>query len=398
MAVRDAASAPGFCALPCDASWSCSDPQSTCVNAGGSAACFPWGCLGLGTSSKLPAPEPWPQIADQGGTLSASAQIVPVLFQSYSSALLTQIPAFVGEMVSSGFLQQAVGEYGVTSVSSAAASILSDSPPGSIDDPGIQTWLAQLISAGEVPAPASGTVYLLFFPSTTTIYQDPGHTQQSCEQFTGYHGPAVISGPVTYAYGVIPDCGPNGFGPTELQSIEAVASHEAAEAITDPDGSHPAWIMPSPQSSDSAWAGLEIADMCEDMFAPLGSGGDDVQRIWSNTLAEAGGSPCGPAPSGGVTALSGLPFQIATHAGAQIRFPVIGWSTRGDTAVSYNAVGSSTFVNAVSTPPGSATLGEVIPYSLTIPTGGSGLFSGEIVSLDSSKQIQAFWPVQVIVQ
>ncbi len=87
----------------------------------------------------------------------------------------------------------------------------------------------------------------------------------SCTDFGGYHGDIPLSTTEFVAYAVVPRC-PN-FGPTitGLDAITGPASHELAEATTDPFPSdNPAFV--TVDSKHSYWSRLlgggEVGDMC----------------------------------------------------------------------------------------------------------------------------------------
>jgi hypothetical protein len=106
------------------------------------------------------------------------------------------------------------------------------------------------------------------------------------------------------AYAVINECD-FGSPAATLAGTTGTTGHEAIEAATDPG--NPAGFYLD-MTDDNVWGwndvqGGEVADLCDDIF---GLGGDKatdgtftVQRIWSNTLAAAGGDPCTPPRSSG---------------------------------------------------------------------------------------------------
>jgi hypothetical protein len=208
----------------------------------------------------------------------------------------------------------------------AAPSMLSDTdqPPaqdaGAAAMPTMQTFLAGAIANGSLPmpdpGPVSNTIYVLYFPSTTTITFD-GLTSCAATGFAGYHNHLVISGQ-TVTYSVVVECPPiqppssTSVTPlTELETTTVTASHEVIETASDPDGKTGFGIR-TDDVNNWAWldivGGDEVADLCVD---PFGINQDvtrsmvngetfAMQRIWSNTSAAAGHDPCAPAPAGQV--------------------------------------------------------------------------------------------------
>jgi len=165
----------------------------------------------------------------------------------------------------------------------------------------LQNYIQSLIPS-KIPQPDAETLLMFYFPSTTTITLD-GLT--SCTGFGGYHNAMVVNG-VTFAYAIMPECPVGTTGPTLLQYTTLAASHEIAEAATDPFsatlvGGQLSYYIDYNDSASWAWAdivGGEVGDMC---FDDLGLGQDEtmengfmVQRIWSNAQGAAGHEPCLP--------------------------------------------------------------------------------------------------------
>jgi hypothetical protein len=187
----------------------------------------------------------------------------------------------------------ATAEYGVGVATSSPPIMLTEKAPAMTDDSGIQTWLATKLGVDPAwPAPDANNVYVLFYPTGTTITQGNG---QSCVTFGGYHAETMAGVP----YAVIPRC--LQFGPT-LMGIDAVTSttsHELAEAATDP---HP-FADPAFDLVDQThhyWAKVllpELGDMCaqfDQVFTKFPNFPYTVQRIWSNKSVKAGHDPCQP--------------------------------------------------------------------------------------------------------
>ena len=179
------------------------------------------------------------------------------------------------------------------------------------------------------------TLYVLYFPLNTYIVQSSG--AESCGVFGGYHYNGVNQNKA-YAYAVIPDCGDTffeeGFGDAyNLAGIEAAASHEIAEAATDP-GAPAALSYTMSNNQISPWAltpgGGEVGDMCNTSTTHWADAdaGYLMQRIWSNTLAQGDGSPCAPVIYGEPFAASSGPSRILNgQAGDTVEVPYQSWST-----------------------------------------------------------------------
>jgi hypothetical protein len=174
--------------------------------------------------------------------------------------------------------------------------------PSSITDAQIQTWLAQHIAAGDFPTPDAQTVYMLYFPQTTSI-EAPLNQGASCVQFGGYHDSVPVTfdgGGVEVAYAVLPFCDYGQGETVNFQQVTLAASHELAEAVTDP---HPLGTVAFNLDSNDAWVGAlsygggECGDMCTYVADPTyDESGYTVQRIWSNQAAAQSKQPCQPFP------------------------------------------------------------------------------------------------------
>jgi hypothetical protein len=288
---------------------------------------------GGGRDASKPAPYPAPHAAppraiDYGGPVLNAPQIVPVFFQD--DAFEGQVEAFLKELGPSAYWTGATSEYGVGSLTVAPSIVVTDSPPTAITDAEVEVWLSKYLDGShpEWPAVTPNNIYMVFYPSSTTITL--GTFGASCSGFGGYHyegstrlppdggagdggdagldaasgeGGAAFEGGADaggahFTYAVIPRCAMFG-GLTGIDTVTSAVSHETVEASTDPlnrthtaysgvDDNHIVWeIAP----------GGEVGDLCAyepQSFQRL-VGTFMVQRIWSNTAAAAGQDPCVPA-------------------------------------------------------------------------------------------------------
>jgi hypothetical protein len=238
-------------------------------------------------------PASMPAVQDFGGPLLSAPVFQSITFSGYDQT--AQVDAFVAALPTTAYWPGAVAEYGVGTPTIQPPAHLAATAPTSIDDSAVQSWLVQQITLGNVMAPTSQNVYLVFYPSTTTVTLQ-GTT--SCTQFGGYHGSTTVNS-VPVAYAVVPECSIQG-QPT-LQTTTGTASHELIEACTDPfpfQGT-PAFLQVDPAHMywEAVVGGGEVGDMCaqwpNSFFAP-----PDlpylVQRTWSNSAAKAGRDPCQP--------------------------------------------------------------------------------------------------------
>jgi hypothetical protein len=297
-----------------------------------------WGCAvvvamaGCGSSGQAghgdPPHTPFPQVIYQGGPLIAAPSVVTVTFPG--DAMAPDLQTFGQSVTSSAWWDTVRAGYcepgrGVCVGDGAAgSSVVLPAPPASSYTDSVQggpstlqDWLSGAIAGGTLPAPVPGTsgmsdtLYVAYFPATTTIQLD-GITSCTDGGFDGYHGSLRV-GAQSVAYAVVVECAPPPKEPagvrplTTLQQTTLAASHEIAEAATDPASESTGYDLNLNDTSTWGWIdveGGEVADLCVDPFG-LGQdvtseGAFTVQRIWSNTQAAAGQDPCNPRPAGGV--------------------------------------------------------------------------------------------------
>ena len=132
-----------------------------------------------------------------------------------------------------------------------------------------------------------------------------GVVSTGCVDFGGYHSAIQLDAAhnnAVVAYAVVPRCA-NFDGFKGIDAVTAAASHEIAEAATDPfldayistDNAHRYW--------STILGGGEVGDMCAQnlgSFVKFPELPYLVQRIWSNKAAVAGTDPCTPVPTGEV--------------------------------------------------------------------------------------------------
>jgi hypothetical protein len=234
---------------------------------------------------------PLPQVPNQGGPLLKKLQLVTVSFGGY--AFEQQIQAFGDWVLGSAWLPAVGHDYGVgTGGVHLAKVVIADAPATMLSRPDVEQLLANRILDGTLPAPTDGILYMVYFPPSVTLTLDS--TARSCQDFAGYHAEAQTQQGVKFPFAAVPTCfGTSGTG--DQAAIEAVASHELIEALTDPfPDSAPGYVISD--SSNPWFIEPEIADLCTTLV--LDESGHRVQRIWSNSAAAAGQQPCIPAATG----------------------------------------------------------------------------------------------------
>ncbi|HEY1957272.1 MAG TPA: hypothetical protein VGH28_16750 [Polyangiaceae bacterium] len=263
-------------------------------------------------STVYPAPHPpLPTLVNAAGGPVLAAPKVELVFYP-NEALEPALQSFAKAMAGSSYWTTTTSEYGVGALTYAGTIDLTDTPPKTIGQTDIQSWVASELASGAFGVPDPQTIYTIVYPQTTTITQPnpvaPAFgTVNSCDAFYGYHDntQATIgdAGATSFAYAVIPTCGP-------VASLTETLSHEWVEASTDPEltssgtftltgGPNAAFY--APDGDHAVWAllgGGEAGDLCEPegdwaYFAPPELQ-HSVQRTWSNASAAASHDPCVP--------------------------------------------------------------------------------------------------------
>lgn len=270
------------------------------------------------------------QVPFQGGPTLGNPVLVTITFQDDTNrGTLEQFGQF---LVGSSWYTQVSPQFNLGAASEINVE-LAENSPSSIDDSVIQTNLAALIEAGTVPGLGGGTatladtVYMIYYPSTTSITIDD---QAVCTVSAGgYHSESTLSTGESFTYATVTNCvGALPVNPPE--NIEWAASHEFIEAATDPlPDTDPGYLITS-ETNPWALIGGEVADLCTGIFPQWSEGGyNAINRVWSNGPAAAGGDPCQPEPAGDpFYSTDDEPLTLVpVTAGSQTTFTVTGWST-----------------------------------------------------------------------
>jgi hypothetical protein len=266
---------------------------------------------------------PMPQVTYQNGGLLLNPEIVTVTFPN--DPLKQQLEEFGDgitqtcwwDAIRAGYCESSgmscVGRGTVPAkphveMTAAPATSYTDTASGGAST--MATFVQQQVSSGAFPAPNANTLYVLWFPASTTITLDGA---ASCQTFLGYHNSTTVTPPggsnTVVSYAVLPRC------QTTISGLTFDASHEIAEAATDPHvgNNQVGFYLPMGNNDALAWdliGGGEIGDLCVDLLGDsLGLKQDQttakgatgttwtVQRLWSNANAAAGLDPCVPMPS-----------------------------------------------------------------------------------------------------
>jgi hypothetical protein len=276
-------------------------------------------------SGFVPAHHPlFPTVPNNGHPMTGPITLVTVLAEN--DALSTELAAFSDALTASSWWATVASEYGIAP---AAKSLhLTGSPiVSNLSTADIASYLESAISDGG-PQPNGNTIYLLYLPD------DAGFTDLGNPN--GYHWQWLSpdAGPPTGdAWATVRRAAPPpSTSEDQLNRLTRTASHEIAEAATDPvPPTGYELLPPRPRWSGSVWPsfGPEVGDLCEQGNRVLlpAEAGFLYQRIWSNQAAAEGGDPCIPHLSDPYYSVSAPQGWYKASAGGTVSIPLTGWST-----------------------------------------------------------------------
>jgi hypothetical protein len=233
-----------------------------------------------------PAPHPsMPQIPHHGGAVLKNPVLVGVTFPG--DALAERLKAFDQDVVNLRWWPAVASGYGVGSGTYGGHVYVNEAPASKLSDSDVEDWLAKKIADQTLPAPTDQTLYILYYPSSTTVTLDGA---ASCREFLGFHSAATVQwqgSDMKVAYAVVNRC-------NDLDQVTETSSHEIAEAISDPqplDVQSLGYML----LESNAWTmlGGENADMCAGV-AGVTENGWSLTRVWKNQNAALGQQPCVP--------------------------------------------------------------------------------------------------------
>ncbi len=344
-----------------------------------------------GTTGGASLREPWPRIPDQGGPVLAHLQLVTVTFNGDPNQ--GTLESFGDWIVASAWLTTAGTDYGIGTGAHLQKVRIPTALPAILDSTALEQAFIGYLDGGTLPPPAANVMYVLYLPSSTTI-TDPA-LGTSCQDFDGYHaevqvGPAAMT---DVAYAVIASC-PSQSGALAIE--EQTASHEIIETATDPfPDDQPAWEI-TDMSSPFAAVGGEVADMCLGTIATESTW--SVQRVYSNTAAARGDSPCVP-PSSAANYLgfSVSPATVQTAAiGSTVTYTLSAWGTNPSVLGNVTLEVYSGFETSPAVGLTQLFAGQQTTLQLSIPaTATSGEMALLAVHADTGADTND-WPIELI--
>jgi hypothetical protein len=275
---------------------------------------------------QYPAPHtPMPQVDYNGGRVLANPEIVTITFAGDDTTLVPRFQLFDDTITQTPWWTAVSSEYcdstktcigpgtsgGHVVVQDPPAANYTDSSMGAPNNT-LQDFIKLHVGSGtggdagspdggfvpDFPPANDNILYVIYFPAGVTVTLDGS---PSCSSFGAYHNTTILPNsngtPQTAAYAIIPRCD------NKEATSTISASHEIAEASTDPDIG--VGVLSYYMTSAPLWtrAGGEIGDLCEGIGSSNTTTTQStftVQRIWSNKSAAASNDPCVPIPAGEV--------------------------------------------------------------------------------------------------
>jgi hypothetical protein len=239
---------------------------------------------------------PLPIVSDEKGARLYTPELATVTFTN--DPMMTDIWNF-GDVVAQGDWWNSVAvPYAFSPAMNTGGWELPDTVSGkTLDDVNdLQPLIQSAIDAAKLPKPTNESLFVFYFPATTTIVNRNG--DHTCTNGVGgYHDVMTYRSPgapdQSLAYAVIARC------TSSLDDLTYAASHEIVEAATDPHPStDPAFYM----IGYYPWTGPgggEVADVCLGR-GPSTATGYTMARSWVNAAAKASHDPCQPATPGAI--------------------------------------------------------------------------------------------------
>ena len=272
------------------------------------------------------------QLVNHGGPILKNPVVVSVTWSDDPNvATLESVGDTIG---ASSYWKDVVGEYGVGPATSGRANHVHLTTPlvlptGPQADPvaPIITLITEALSnpTSGWPAPTAQSVYLVFIHGKAA--------KQLCDSGAGGLHDSLEVGGKEVPFAIAAACDSESGKSTPLEEATISASHELAEAATDPfPSTAPAWV--GLHDDHLAWELLQMGqdentDMCEFYEDAYGKYAAPqlpfhVSRSWSNASAAAGHAPCVPAAKGetnfNVAPLDAFDNVVADFAKSQAPF------------------------------------------------------------------------------
>jgi len=281
----------------------------------------------------LPPYARMPLVDYLGGHLLTAIKVITISFTGDDQNIISRVTELDDTITQTQWWHDSTAEYCelptgpcIGPGSNGGHVVLNETAPASLVDTDTGTnstvvsFIQSHITSGAFPPPDDQTIYVLYFPSGTSISFD---NDKSCQTFGAYHYSATFSlpdgGTQEGSYAIEPRCSGEPF-------ITQATSHELIEAATDArPGKQQGWVM---QDISLQYYGGEVGDLCDHPWGgiydimqvqiPDGGAPFTVQRGWSNLSALAGHDPCVIPPA------SPPYFNTAVESGKQMVYLSVG--------------------------------------------------------------------------
>ena len=271
---------------------------------------------------------PWPVLIPNAGVVLHDMKLVIVA--SSGDPLASDYFAFGDALITSAWWQSFAGEYALGTPTASVHVTGAAITTGPTSAQMVSYISAAVTASSDAGANANGdTMYMLFLPAGVDI-QDQRGPNTNCQYYGGYHTTFDKSGD---AWGVVQHC-PVSKGATDEQWMTIGASHEIAEAATDPIPSNGYTLVPqinyNQPWTQSPWAATlygEVGDMC--VGTQIVEGSFMYQRIWSIAAAAKELDPCVPpaAPNAFENTSAPQGWYTVTPGGS-VNIPFTSWTDR----------------------------------------------------------------------
>lgn len=216
-----------------------------------------------------------PAVTYHGGPLLSHVAIEPLFIGSYwntsaGAQQASQLDAYLSFLSNSSYMDM-LNEYNVGRGGLLDNGFVDTSASGAVlADTTIRTLIDRDIQRGALQPPNPSRLYVVFTAPNVDVTYQGGDSRTT---FLGYHDSFTDSGGQSVCYAVLPHPIGNGdiTGLNDFQTLTNMASHEVAEAATDPDGT--GWY--------DTRTGEEIGDLAQGRGDSGTLNGYDVQGEWS---------------------------------------------------------------------------------------------------------------------
>jgi hypothetical protein len=341
----------------------------------------------------------YPVMPSGSGVVLAAPNLVSVTYAVDTNAGTRE--ALGDWMLASQWFATWRGDYGVGSGTHLAKVRLSGSPPATLDENGVGALLLGAIADGGLPSPTAATdvLYAFYLPTgiNMTFLGNAVCEQVGNDFLGGYHWEAQGNGQ-HIDFAVVPTCS-SGNLTESVGNLEFSATHEFAEACTDPfPSSNPAYIMTDPTSPWTSLGG-EVGDECHHLSGQ--ESGHTYQTIWSISSAGKGGPPCVPWFAETFYGASATPAAIQTvPAGCSLSLTIQGWSLAPVAAWTLSADSYSFGMTpALNLSADTLNNGQTATLTVGVPAAAtSGTSAFVFIRSSRSATDSTFWPALIRVQ